>query len=193
MNYLWLIISWVIYFILHSVFALHSVKYAFLSIGLKPQRYRLIFNICAILLLIPILIVSSSVESGYLFEPKIHFKLIGLLLAGVGIVIVKIAFKSYDTKAFLGLGSLEGEKEFKTNGLLRSVRHPLYSGSILVLVGYVLFDPKISTVVSVALMILYFIIGIQFEEKKLIKEFGDTYLDYKNKTPMLIPKFRKKK
>ena len=192
MNYLWLIIAWIIYFILHSVFALQMVKNAFYSIGLKPHNYRLIYNILAILLLIPILVISSSIDARFMFEPKIYFKVMGLLLAGSGIVVVKIAFKSYDTKAFLGLGSLEGEQIFQTSGLLRSVRHPLYSGSILVLIGYVLFDPKISTIISVALMILYFVIGIQFEEKKLIKEFGDKYLDYTRKTPMLIPRLWKK-
>lgn len=193
MNYFWLVFAWVIYFILHSVFALHAVKNAFYSIGLKPQRYRLIFNLCAILLLIPILIVSSIIDSEYLFVPKIYLKLIGLLLASIGIVVVKTAFKSYDTKAFLGLGSLEGESRFQTSGLLKSIRHPLYSGTILAIIGYFLFDPKVSTLISASLMILYFLVGIQFEEKKLIKDFGEKYLEYKKKTPMLIPKIKKKK
>jgi len=193
MNYIWLFISWIVYFTLHSVFALHPVKNVFYSIGLKAQNYRLIFNMCALLLLIPILFVSSNIESEHLFGPKMHFKLIGLFLAGWGIVIVKIAFKSYDIKAFLGLGDLKEENKFKTDGLLKSVRHPLYSGSILVIVGYFFFDPKFSTAISVALMILYFIIGIRFEEQKLIKDFGEKYLVYKKKVPMLVPRFWKKR
>ena len=192
MNYFWLVLSWIVYFALHSIFALHSVKNAFYTRGMKPQHYRFIFNLCALLLLIPILLISSSIGTSYLFSPKNPLKLIGLILAGSGIVVVKAAFKSYDTRAFLGLGSLDGEKTFQTNGLLKSVRHPLYSGSILVIVGYFLFDPKIGTAVSVGLMILYFIIGIQFEEKKLIRDFGEQYLEYKRKTPMLIPRLKKK-
>jgi len=36
------------------------------------------------------------------------------------------------------------------------------------------------------------LIGIIFEEKKLIKEFGENYKYYVLNVPMLIPSFRKK-
>lgn len=192
MNYLWLVICWLVYFTLHSVFALFQVKNLFLSMGLKQQNYRLIFNLFGILLLIPIFIFSSSIDSEYILSSTKFTKIIGLFLAGLGIVIVKVAFKSYDTKTFLGLGSLNPENEFKTDGLLKSVRHPLYSGSILLILGYFFFDPKISTLISAFMMILYFLVGIQFEEKKLINLFGKKYIAYKKNTPMLIPKFWKK-
>lgn len=192
MNYLYLIISWIVYFSLHSVFALSSVKNAFYSIGLKPQTYRLIFNIFGLVLLIPIFVISSFIESSNIFSPNKIIKFAGLLFAGWGIVVIKIAFKSYDTKAFLGLANLDVENEFKTNGILKTVRHPLYSGSILLIFGYFLFDPKLSSLISSIMLILYIIIGIQFEERKLIKTFGNKYLEYKQKTPMLIPRFWKK-
>jgi protein-S-isoprenylcysteine O-methyltransferase Ste14 len=103
-----------------------------------------------------------------------------------------MAFKSYDTMAFLGLGSLSKEEEFKTDGLLKYVRHPVYSASILILTGYFLFDPKWSTLISVSMLILYFIVGSRFEERKLIRQFGEKYIEYKRKTPMLIPRFWRK-
>jgi len=191
MNYLWLAISWVTYFILHSVFALLSVKNYFYSFGMKSQLYRLIYVFIATFLLIAILIFSSLIESGFVFYPNNILKYVGLFLAGSGVVIVKVAFKSYDTKAFLGLGSLKPEDEFRTEGLLKKVRHPLYSGSILLLAGYFLFSPKISVLISVSMMIIYFLVGIQFEENKLVKAFGEKYIEYKKKTPMLIPGFWK--
>ncbi|MCK5102431.1 MAG: isoprenylcysteine carboxylmethyltransferase family protein [Cyclobacteriaceae bacterium] len=191
MDYSWLALSWVVYFILHSIFALLPVKTYFYSIGMKPQPYRLIYVIIATFLLIAILAFSSMIDSGFLFYPNNILKLIGLLLAGWGVVIAKVAFKSYDTKAFLGLGSLNPEDEFRTDGLLKKVRHPLYSGSILLITGYFLFSPKISVLISVSMMIIYFLVGIQFEEKKLEKAFGEKYLEYKKKTPMLIPRFWK--
>lgn len=191
MDYSWLALSWVVYFILHSVFALLPVKNYFDSIGMKPQLYRLIYVIIATFLLIAILIFSSLIDSGFTFHSNIISKIAGLLLAGWGLVIAKAAFKSYDAKAFLGLGSLHPEDEFKTDGLLKKVRHPLYSGSILLLTGYFLFSPKISVLISVSMMVIYFLVGIQFEEKKLEKVFGEKYINYKKKTPMLIPRFWK--
>jgi protein-S-isoprenylcysteine O-methyltransferase Ste14 len=36
----------------------------------------------------------------------------------------------------------------------------------------------------------YILVGIVFEERKLLREFGQTYVDYKSSTPMLIPGLR---
>ena len=34
---------------------------------------------------------------------------------------------------------------------------------------------------------LYVLIGAYFEERKLLRNFGESYADYKQKTPFLIP------
>jgi protein-S-isoprenylcysteine O-methyltransferase Ste14 len=149
----------------------------------------MIYVIIATLTLVGIFVYSSMTESEHIFAPNKPLKLTGLIIAGWGFIIAKTGFKSYDTKAFLGLGDLKPEEEFKTDGLLQKVRHPLYAGSILLVIGYFLFDPKLTTLISSSLIIIYFLIGIQLEEKKLIRTFGSKYLDYKKKTPMLIPKF----
>ncbi len=192
MEFLWLALGWTLYFIIHSVLAMHQVKDFVQSKGISPQRYRLLYNLVSLITLGPILILSSGIQKGYVFESNSFLKYSGLFLAGYGVVLARMAFKSYDTKAFLGLGPLSGEEEFRTDGLLKYVRHPLYSASILIVIGYFLFDPKWSTLISVSMLILYFIIGIRFEERKLIRQFGNKYIDYRRKTPMLIPKFRKR-
>lgn len=41
---------------------------------------------------------------------------------------------------------------------------------------------------------LYIFVGIQFEERDLVREFGDTYRAYRNQAPMLVPwRFRREK
>jgi methanethiol S-methyltransferase len=192
MELLLLALGWIFYFIIHSVLAMHQVKEFVQSLGISPQRYRLFYNLISLITLGPILILSSGIQEGYVFESYKILKYSGLILAGYGVVLARMAFKSYDTMAFLGLGSLSGEEEFKTDGLLKYVRHPVYSASILILTGYFLFDPKWSTLISVSMLILYFIVGSRFEERKLIRQFGEKYIDYKRKTPMLIPRFRRK-
>ncbi|MCG8308604.1 MAG: isoprenylcysteine carboxylmethyltransferase family protein [Cytophagales bacterium] len=193
MNYFWLILSWIFYFTIHSVFALNIIKKNFYKLGLTPIRYRLMYNIFAIVLLFPIIMISILLEPVYVYPASTLSKFVGLILSAMGIAIAKMAFKSYDTKAFLGLGSLESENKFRTDGLLKYVRHPLYAGTILVLIGYFLFNPKMSSLISTFMMIIYFIIGIQFEESKLVKIFGAKYILYRKKTPMLIPRFWIKK
>jgi protein-S-isoprenylcysteine O-methyltransferase Ste14 len=39
----------------------------------------------------------------------------------------------------------------------------------------------------------YTMVGIELEERKLIAEFGDSYLHYRQSVPKLIPSFKSKR
>lgn len=74
---------------------------------------------------------------------------------------------------------------FRIKSFYKYVRHPLYFGMLLGMwatptmsVTHLLFAIGIT---------IYAVIGTQFEEKDLVKEFGDTYKEYQSKTRMLIP------
>ncbi|NOH03709.1 MAG: isoprenylcysteine carboxylmethyltransferase family protein [Chloroflexi bacterium] len=72
-----------------------------------------------------------------------------------------------------------------TRGLYRLVRHPLYTFSLV----FIWLTPVMSQN-SLALYTgatLYLLIGAYFEERKLLRDFGEAYAEYKRKTPMLIP------
>ena len=78
---------------------------------------------------------------------------------------------------------------FKTPGVYRWVRHPLYVGWLLVFwsaptmtASHLLF--AIGTTA-------YILIAIVFEERDLIAHFGDSYANYRARTPMLLPWFRR--
>lgn len=94
-----------------------------------------------------------------------------------------------------GIAALRGQErqtggEFRTPFLYRFVRHPLMTG---LLIGLWCI-PTMST--SVFAMVLgftaYIFIGLVYEERDLVAEFGDTYRAYKLTTPSLFPNpFRK--
>ena len=77
---------------------------------------------------------------------------------------------------------------FKTDGIYEWVRHPSYSGMLLVMVGFSAtmscFYSFLILVVPVFAAVLY---RINIEEKVLINEFGDSYLEYKSRTKKLVP------
>jgi protein-S-isoprenylcysteine O-methyltransferase Ste14 len=75
--------------------------------------------------------------------------------------------------------------KFHTPGLYRLVRHPLYIGWLTIF----WYAPVMTTAhLLFALMTTtYILIAIQLEERDLVDAFGETYLDYRRRTPMLAP------
>jgi protein-S-isoprenylcysteine O-methyltransferase Ste14 len=76
----------------------------------------------------------------------------------------------------------------KTDGIHSRVRHPSYSGIIMIVCGFAALMNSIYSflvlVVPVFIAILY---RIRVEEKLLTDEFGDSYTEYKKETKKLIP------
>jgi protein-S-isoprenylcysteine O-methyltransferase Ste14 len=121
-----------------------------------------------------------------LFTREGFIRYISLILAAGGVIVIRSAFKIYKLSAFLGF-SIEKEK-FITSGILAHVRHPIYLGTILIAVGFWLFTPDLATLISVVCIFIYLPFGIYLEEKKLTRQFGKEYLDYKKKVPAIVPK-----
>lgn len=98
-----------------------------------------------------------------------------------------------DLGKFAGLRQIispAGEKNGKLviTGLYRHMRHPLYTFGLL----FIWLTPMMTVNMLVVYIssTLYIIIGAYFEERKLLREFGDAYAEYQSNTPMLIPKLR---
>jgi protein-S-isoprenylcysteine O-methyltransferase Ste14 len=53
--------------------------------------------------------------------------------------------------------------------------------------GTLILLPFYSTLVFVTATLLYLPVGISLEEQKLVREFGEQYLQYKKEVKMLIP------
>ncbi len=78
---------------------------------------------------------------------------------------------------------------FRTPLYYQFVRHPIYVGWLLIhwMTPYLPLDHLLLA----GGMTMYILIGIYFEEKDLVRFFGERYLAYREKVPALIP-FSKK-
>jgi protein-S-isoprenylcysteine O-methyltransferase Ste14 len=77
---------------------------------------------------------------------------------------------------------------FRTPALYKLVRHPLYVGWVIIF-----WSAPIMTVAHLIFALgttAYILIAIRWEERDLVTAYGAAYIDYRDRTPMLIPRLR---
>ncbi len=81
------------------------------------------------------------------------------------------------------------EDRLVTTGLYALVRHPQYSGLFLALFGEgVVHWPTVFSVTVFPLIVLVYVILARREERRVIAQFGDKYLAYRQQVPMFFPR-----
>ncbi len=79
------------------------------------------------------------------------------------------------------------DHELITHGLYRHVRHPLYFGVLLGLMGVPVYAPSARGFLVMCVLIPIFLNRIRMEEAMLTETFGDAYVGYRKVTRKLIP------
>ncbi len=189
MELLYQFFSWAIYYFFHSFFADKNIKKRLQSILFKTkQQYRLFYTMVALLTLIGPIITSLHFGLNPLYVTQTWSTIIGVVLVILGLLVLYFSFQHFSPSAFIGLQNEKKELVLHTNGLHRYVRHPLYSGTILLLAGLFFIKPIEAVFVFNVSTWLYLPLGIRLEEHKLLKEFPG-YKNYKKKVPALVPFF----
>ncbi len=83
-----------------------------------------------------------------------------------------------------------GTKVFRTPLLYRLVRHPIQTGVVIAMVASP--DMTQGRAMLATGMLAYVAIGLFFEEKDLINEFGQKYVDYRRRVPAVLPLIRRR-
>jgi methanethiol S-methyltransferase len=189
----WLIFTVVIWGVIHSIMA---------SLGFKDtlrrmfgngfmRAYRLSYNVFSVISFAPILYMMVALPNKDLYQVPAPMSTLMLAGQGISVILLFVAVLQTDTLSFVGLRQLfEEEKPGKLviEGFYRIMRHPLYTFGLLIL----WLSPSVtvnSFIVYFALTV-YIIVGAYFEERKLLREFGQAYADYRSVTPMIIPGLR---
>ena len=75
-------------------------------------------------------------------------------------------------------------------GVFRLVRHPIYTGALLLYLGLILITLSLASAALWPIILLFYYLICRYEEGLLFEEFGNDYLEYKKKTGMLFPKLK---
>lgn len=188
-----LIILWLLFFVSHSFLAANGVKAtAEKFLGNNYIFYRIAYNIFSLIFLALILfILFFRHELNFVFQPDRFVSVFGIILMVAGVAIIILAFRNYDLGEFTGIKQLSQKihhpEKLMIKGINNYVRNPLYTGIMVLVLGYFLKQPTWMNLVSLLIIYGYIYIGTTFEEKKLEEVFGDEYRTYKKEVKMLFP------
>jgi len=159
--------------------------------GAYFRVYRLYYTLFAFVGFAAIIYYLLIIPSYRIFQTNIFTMIIGgdATIAGGLIVLICIGKYFFQLSGLRSLMEERKSNELMITGIHKYVRHPLYTGTFIFIWGLWILIPSASLMISNIIITVYTIIGIRFEEKKLVGEFGEAYKNYQQEVPMIIPKF----
>jgi protein-S-isoprenylcysteine O-methyltransferase Ste14 len=76
-----------------------------------------------------------------------------------------------------------GEAKFVDSGVYSLVRHPMYLGGLMILLGFLFLK---FSLIAFAIWVVYFVLCdwmASYEEKDLLRVLGEEYADYQSRVP----------
>lgn len=189
MFYLILFLGWSCYFILHSLLADLRVKSFFKKhFPFLFSYYRIIYNLISILGLI-ILGYFTLQVTDYFILPTLFLKIIGIVFLILSLILFYIAFNAFDMWEFLGISSKHDTQysNLIVGGIYQYVRHPLYTANIIICIALLCLHPTFGVLTFCLATFVYLETGTRLEEKKLIAEFGNEYIEYQKRVKKYFP------
>lgn len=194
MDYVVLLLLWISWCTLHSLLIASPVTGYFRQrLGAGFRFYRLVYNGLSVVTLVPVLLYAWSLRSSPLFSFQGPWRILQFLLLFISFSLFLSGIRRYDSLQFLGLRQLvhsdacavlTQDCKLDLGGVLGMVRHPWYTGGILIVWAR---DLDMAAILTNSVITGYFIIGAFLEERKLIAEFGETYRDYQKRVSMFFP------
>jgi protein-S-isoprenylcysteine O-methyltransferase Ste14 len=179
----------------HSIMARQKFK-CWIQQYIDPSVERATYCLATALVLLTMVFGWQGIP-GTVWNVDSEYTVFLLRVIGViGWVILLLATFQLDHFELFGLrqtfsqlvGKPIPKARFKTPGLYRIVRHPIQLGVLIgtwavpaATLGHIFFAVGIS---------IYILIGLFFEERDLIKEFGNDYRIYTKRVAKLIPFFK---
>jgi protein-S-isoprenylcysteine O-methyltransferase Ste14 len=178
----------------HSLLASHAAKdllRRFSGPVAFNRLYRFSYNFFSLASLFPIAAMLATFPDRPLYSIPSPWVYITSVTQGLALMMLIATIMQTGPLEFLGLAQLTEIGESKppvlvTDGWYAYLRHPLYFA--LLLLFWLIPEMTINRLAVIATLTIYLVIGAYFEERKLLKDFGEAYIEYRSRTPMLLPK-----
>lgn len=166
------------------------------------RRQKIVFLVVLgifFLLLLPLILffVSQKLDTLFAFSGVLSSPIdlyLGLLFFSVGLF---LGFWAVLAQLQIGQGtpvSMMPTQKLVIKAPYTFCRNPMGLDSAILYLGFgIIFNPLSFMFISIFLFILFFLYYKLIKEKELVARFGEEYLEYKNRTPFLIPAFSRKK
>lgn len=178
-------ISGLIFALIHSFMASNRCKQWFEKEGMNPHQYRIGYSILSLLLtcLWVFFIYHLPDTALYHHNGIIMWGLIALQFTGA--LVIALSLRHVDSAAFIGLKPFPDHIEpFREEGIYRHMRHPMYSGIMLVMLASP--TQSMNSLNLTLVVCLYFVAGSLFEERRMLHQHPE-YDPYRKRVPAFIP------
>ena len=132
-----------------------------------------------------VFVIAGVLRGGLLAVHSVILAAIGAVLFACGIALAVWARLNLGRNWGMPM-TQRAEPELITSGPYRFVRHPIYSGLLMAMLGTA-FVNNLFGLIVVAVLVAYFFYSGTVEERNLTATFPKAYPEYKSRTKMLIP------
>ncbi len=183
----WIWLSGGIFAVFHSLTAAQSCKAWFYRHGIREPKYRLIYSMLAILITAAWIHYVHQLPDASLYQSTGTSRILLIALQIGGLLVALAAFLPIDGLIFLGLRKAQvGSDPFVVRGIYRWLRHPMYSGVMLILLA--MPEQTWNGLHFSLIVCAYFIIGSRLEETRMLKAHPD-YANYRQRVAAFVPDF----
>lgn len=149
-----------------------------------------------------IYIITSLLDKVYkleIFQNSVIKWIIIILLLIIGIIygIWSIMIQNVIGKGGpVDIGNIEispKTENLVVSGPYKNTRNPMLFGTFLIYLAFALFINSITSVILVCAIFVFMLsVVVKMEEKRLLKDFGNQYEEYRKKVSKFIPWFQRK-
>ncbi len=145
-------------------------------------------DIGQLILLITFITVWIS-DSFFLLKTTFLNELIpDLIRVPIAIILLMVSLWLARTSLNIVFGEVRSTPAVIRKSVYKYIRHPMYVSEILMYLGLLSFSLSIGAFIVLLIGMVFLFKICRYEERLLLKRFGDDYRTYLSQTPMWIPR-----